>query len=69
MCVCVVQESRWEREGSLSRFQGSSSISSAEYFGSPAPRPPQGFSVSAPDLDDVRTRMYTDNYRFARIAN
>ncbi|CAB3246952.1 unnamed protein product [Arctia plantaginis] len=46
------QESRWEREGNLSRFQGSSSISSAEYFGSDA-RPP-AFSVSAPDLDDVR---------------
>ncbi|XP_049878409.1 ADP-ribosylation factor GTPase-activating protein 2 [Pectinophora gossypiella] len=51
------QDSRWERDANLSRFQGSTSISSAEYFGdrSPGPpRPPPGFSVSAPDLDEVR---------------
>ncbi|KAJ8721127.1 hypothetical protein PYW08_006592 [Mythimna loreyi] len=50
------QESQWERDGNLSRFQGSSSISSAEYFGGDAPRAPRNsaFSVSAPDLDEVR---------------
>ncbi|XP_037976620.2 ADP-ribosylation factor GTPase-activating protein 3 [Plutella xylostella] len=42
-----------DRSGGASRFQGSSSISSAEYFGT-ADLPPAGFTVSAPDLDDVR---------------
>lgn len=41
-----------DRSGGASRFQGSSSISSAEYFGT-ADLPPAGFTVSAPDLDDV----------------
>ncbi|KPJ11077.1 ADP-ribosylation factor GTPase-activating protein 2 [Papilio machaon] len=48
------QESRWERDSNLSRFQGSSSISSAEYFGETRAPRPQGFAVSAPDLDEVR---------------
>lgn len=50
------QDSRWERDSNLSRFQGSTSISSAEYFGGDSNRPqrPAGFSVSAPDLDEVR---------------
>ncbi|XP_045778677.1 ADP-ribosylation factor GTPase-activating protein 3 [Maniola jurtina] len=41
--------------GELSRFAGSSSISSAELFGGDSrPAKPPAFSVSAPDLDDVR---------------
>ncbi|XP_075981886.1 ADP-ribosylation factor GTPase activating protein 3 [Anticarsia gemmatalis] len=50
------QDSRWERDSNLSRFQGSTSISSADYFGGDAPRQQRqpGFSVSAPDLDEVR---------------
>ncbi|XP_068622969.1 ADP-ribosylation factor GTPase-activating protein 3 [Battus philenor] len=48
------QESRWERDSNLSRFQGSSSISSAEYFGDDRPQRQPGFTVSAPDLDEVR---------------
>ncbi|XP_047027992.1 ADP-ribosylation factor GTPase-activating protein 3 [Helicoverpa zea] len=50
------QDSRWERDSNLSRFQGSTSISSAEYFGGDAQRMPRNsaFSVSAPDLDEVR---------------
>ncbi|XP_063895580.1 ADP-ribosylation factor GTPase-activating protein 3 isoform X2 [Helicoverpa armigera] len=50
------QDSRFERDSNLSRFQGSTSISSAEYFGGDAQRMPRNsaFSVSAPDLDEVR---------------
>ncbi|XP_026736874.1 ADP-ribosylation factor GTPase-activating protein 3 [Trichoplusia ni] len=50
------QDSSWERDSNLSRFQGSTSISSAEYFGGDAPRAQRqpGFSVAAPDLDEVR---------------
>lgn len=55
MCVCA-QEKAYERESSASRFHGSSSISSAEYFGTPTTNNNHaGFSVSAPDLDDVST--------------
>ncbi|XP_053616461.1 ADP-ribosylation factor GTPase-activating protein 3 isoform X2 [Plodia interpunctella] len=43
------------RDAGLARFQGSTSISSADYFGDSAlQRPPPGFTVSAPDLDEVR---------------
>lgn len=53
----ILQDNKWERDANLSRFAGSSSISSAEYFGgdrgaAQQPRP-QGFTVSAPDLDEV----------------
>lgn len=50
------QDSRFERDANLSRFQGSSSISSAEYFGGERPahnNNPSAFTVSAPDLDEV----------------
>ncbi|KAJ0172457.1 hypothetical protein K1T71_011596 [Dendrolimus kikuchii] len=49
------QDSVRERDSNLSRFQGSTSISSAEYFGD-GQRPPRqpAFTVSAPDLDEVR---------------
>ncbi|KAM3955461.1 ADP-ribosylation factor GTPase activating protein 3 isoform 2-T2 [Aphomia sociella] len=48
-------ESRWERDSNLSRFQGSTSISSADYFGNDRPQRQQAsFTVSAPDLDEVR---------------
>ncbi|XP_028168867.1 ADP-ribosylation factor GTPase-activating protein 3 [Ostrinia furnacalis] len=49
-------DNRFERDANLSRFQGSSSISSAEYFGRRDAAPPaaNAFSVSAPDLDEVR---------------
>lgn len=59
--TCVCQESQWERDGNLSRFQGSSSISSAEYFGGDAARLPRNsaFSVSAPDLDEVSPNTST----------
>lgn len=53
-----MQDSRWERDSNLSRFQGSNSISSAEYFGGEGAgagaRGARAFSVGAPDLDDVR---------------
>lgn len=53
----ALQDTKWERDANLSRFAGSSSISSAEYFGgergAAQPRAPQGFTVSAPDLDEV----------------
>ncbi|CAK1588847.1 unnamed protein product [Parnassius mnemosyne] len=47
-------DSRWERDANLTRFQGSSSISSAEYFGDERPPRQNSFTVSAPDLDEVR---------------
>ncbi|KAL0830217.1 hypothetical protein ABMA28_003670 [Loxostege sticticalis] len=48
-------DNRFERDANLSRFQGSSSISSAEYFGERHNNnAPPAFSVSAPDLDEVR---------------
>lgn len=56
--VRLAQDDKWERDANLSRFAGSSSISSAEYFGgeraAAQQRAPQGFTVSAPDLDEVR---------------
>ncbi|KOB72473.1 putative ADP-ribosylation factor GTPase-activating protein [Operophtera brumata] len=60
------QDNRWERDSNASRFQGSSSISSAEYFGHPAPKNQAGFTVHAPDLDDVST--YTPRTR-TRLAS
>lgn len=51
---CVSQDNKFERDANLSRFAGSSSISSAEYFGERGERGAPGFTVSAPDLDDVR---------------
>ncbi|XP_061380828.1 ADP-ribosylation factor GTPase-activating protein 3 isoform X2 [Danaus plexippus] len=47
------QDSRWG-ENNLSRFEGSSSISSADLFGTRTPTQHNSFSVSAPDLDEVR---------------
>ncbi|RVE33730.1 hypothetical protein evm_015631, partial [Chilo suppressalis] len=45
-------------DSNLSRFSGSSSISSAEYFGTGSgqqrPNNAASFAVSAPDLDEVR---------------
>ena len=40
-------------DANLNRFQGSSSISSAEYFGRQE-LPPQGRGITSPDLDDVK---------------
>ncbi|XP_013197282.1 ADP-ribosylation factor GTPase-activating protein 3 isoform X2 [Amyelois transitella] len=47
---------RDQHDANLSRFQGSTSISSADYFGdnNSRSRPQPGFTVSAPDLDEVR---------------
>ncbi|VVC87809.1 unnamed protein product [Leptidea sinapis] len=47
------QDNSGGNDSGLSRFEGSSSISSAELFGQRDARPP-GFTVSAPDLDEVR---------------
>ncbi|CAB3362816.1 Hypothetical predicted protein [Cloeon dipterum] len=46
----------WERKANLQRFEGSSSISSADYFGDGSSRPSNSASASynSPDLDDVR---------------
>lgn len=56
----ALQDNKWERDANLSRFAGSSSISSAEYFGgdrgAAQQRGAQGFTVSAPDLDEVSPR-------------
>lgn len=53
--ACVFQ---WERKANLSRFEGSSSISSADFFGdgssSNARHSGLTSSISAPDLDDVK---------------
>ncbi|KAJ2941121.1 hypothetical protein O0L34_g10357 [Tuta absoluta] len=51
------QDNSLERDANLSRFQGSTSISSADYFGERSPgggRAQPGFTVNAPDLDEVR---------------
>lgn len=46
------QETRSERD--ISRFSGSDSISSADYFGENNNRQTAGFTVNAPDFDDVK---------------
>lgn len=38
----------------MSRFEGSSSISSADYFNRAEVTPGAGYTVQAPDLEDVR---------------
>ncbi|CAG4987307.1 unnamed protein product [Colias eurytheme] len=48
------QDSTAGGESAMSRFEGSSSISSAEMFGNTRAQRPPGFTVSAPDLDEVR---------------
>ncbi|CAK1542433.1 unnamed protein product [Leptosia nina] len=50
------QDSSSGGESAMSRFSGSSHISSAEMFGGDSARPQRqpAFTVSAPDLDDVR---------------
>jgi hypothetical protein len=53
------QDTRLERDANLSRFAGSNSISSAEYFGERTRTNQQpSFSVSAPDLDEVRFHVF-----------
>ncbi|CAG9782622.1 unnamed protein product [Diatraea saccharalis] len=59
-----------ERDANLSRFQGSSSISSAEYFGERTRTQQPGFTVSAPDLDEVRESVRAGVTRVAgRISS
>lgn len=48
---CVLQ---WERKSNLSRFEGSSSISSADYFNRTEVAPGAGYTMQAPDMDDVK---------------
>lgn len=45
---------QWERKTNLSRFEGSSSISSADYFNRTEVLPGGGYGVQTPDLDDVK---------------
>jgi hypothetical protein len=47
---------QWERKANLSRFEGSSSISSAEYFGTGSSHNSGGGSshLTATDLEDVK---------------
>lgn len=45
---------QWERKTNLSRFEGSSSISSADYFNRAEALPGGSYSMQAPDLEDVR---------------
>ena len=48
---------QWERKANLSRFEGSSSISSSDYFGDGVSNNRNSglsTSISAPDLDDVK---------------
>merc|ERR1711981_1180660 len=47
------QEQNSGPDANLNRFQGSSSISSAEYFGRQE-LSPQGRGITSPDLDDVK---------------
>ncbi|XP_069696142.1 ADP-ribosylation factor GTPase-activating protein 2 isoform X2 [Periplaneta americana] len=53
-------DNSWERKANLSRFEGSSSISSAEYFGTGSSHNSGGGAggggshLSAPDLEDVK---------------
>jgi len=47
-------DTSWERKTNLSRFEGSSSISSADYFNRTEVLPGGGYGVQAPDLDDVK---------------
>ncbi|RZF46562.1 hypothetical protein LSTR_LSTR013092 [Laodelphax striatellus] len=48
-------DSTWERKSNLSRFEGSTSISSADYFGRAEAVPGGGAAgLQTPDLDDVR---------------
>ncbi|XP_031339946.1 ADP-ribosylation factor GTPase-activating protein 2 isoform X2 [Photinus pyralis] len=44
----------YEHQTTLSRFQGSSSISSSEFFGNGKDTSPSGSKFQAPDLEDVR---------------
>ncbi|XP_054261981.1 ADP-ribosylation factor GTPase-activating protein 2 isoform X2 [Macrosteles quadrilineatus] len=47
-------DTSWERKTNLSRFEGSSSISSADYFNRTEVLPGGGYGVQTPDLDDVK---------------
>jgi ADP-ribosylation factor GTPase-activating protein 2/3 len=52
MSIIVLQ---WERKANLSRFEGSSSISSADYFGTGSSHNGGGGShITTPDLEDVK---------------
>lgn len=52
MCIIILQ---WERKANLSRFEGSSSISSAEYFGTgSSPNSGGGSHLTTTDLEDVK---------------
>jgi ADP-ribosylation factor GTPase-activating protein 2/3 len=45
---------QWERKANLSRFEGSSSISSADYFGTGTSRTSSGNHLTSTDLEDVK---------------
>jgi hypothetical protein len=46
---------QWERKANLSRFEGSSSISSADYFGTGSNHnSSSGSHLTTPDLEDVK---------------
>ncbi|XP_046665947.1 ADP-ribosylation factor GTPase-activating protein 2-like isoform X2 [Homalodisca vitripennis] len=47
-------DTSWERKTNLSRFEGSSSISSADYFNRTEVTPGSGYNMQTPDLDDVK---------------
>ncbi|XP_066998688.1 ADP-ribosylation factor GTPase-activating protein 2 isoform X2 [Anabrus simplex] len=47
-------DNNWERKANLARFEGSSSISSADYFGNGNTVNRGGSGLQAPDLEDVK---------------
>lgn len=53
MSITVILQ--WERKANLSRFEGSLSISSAEYFGTGSSHnSSSGSHLTTPDLEDVK---------------
>lgn len=76
----VFNSAQWEHKNNLRRFEGSSSISSSDYFGTPNSSASQssmsmrlGVGRSGVDLDDVResVRMGVNKVagRLSSIAN
>lgn len=54
MCINSLLHFQYERKANLTRFEGSSSISSEDYFGGDSRRSASASSYAAPNLYDIK---------------